>query len=155
VLRDDGSEIDATFRVERIGDKVSVVFEARGGTTGEAGARNTQYNDGLETLLRRFKSQSMQITDALVESRETLDLPVEDRRILIQTGAYPIMIDDPGALRRDLGTAQAKVGRAVGAKGGGNQTRRIRLVVRQLQGRVEPRELARDLSGGTTRGEPR
>ncbi len=34
VHRDDGTEIDATFRVERIGDTPSVVIESRGGTRG-------------------------------------------------------------------------------------------------------------------------
>lgn len=48
---------------------MSVVIEARGGTAGSAGARNTAYAAGFELLLRRLKAARARIKDAVVDSR--------------------------------------------------------------------------------------
>jgi hypothetical protein len=50
--RDNGEVIDASFRVKAMGDQQSVVYESRGGTTGGSDARNVDYAEGLELVLR-------------------------------------------------------------------------------------------------------
>ncbi len=64
-----------------------------------------------------------------------------------QDQPYPLAIDDPAALGRKLGAGQARVGRAPGARGSGNRTRRIRLFLTATS--VESAaELARFLASG-------
>lgn len=127
VFRDDGAEIDATFSVEKNGSALSVIFEARGGRAGARGTRNTQYAQGLETVLRRLQEMDSRISDCLVESRETASLSMDERRVPIDDSQYPIRIEDAALLRRKIASASARVARGKEAKGSGNQTRRIRL----------------------------
>jgi hypothetical protein len=146
VRRDDGVTIDATFRVERVGDVQTIVIESRGGTTGSTAERNRDYAPGLELVLKRLGAAGFRLADAQVESRETLNLPPADRRLDVGA-AFPITIDNPAALRKRMSAAQARVGRAPGARGGGNQTRRVRLFVEATGEGLEDRELARRLAG--------
>jgi SOS-response transcriptional repressor LexA len=125
----DGAVIDASFRVERVGDARTIVFESRGGTKGSASERNVEYAQGLELLLVRLKDAGLSITDVLVESRDTLSVPAADRRVVLRDATYPVLITDPAALRKKISAAQALVGRARGAKGGGNQNKRLRIYV--------------------------
>jgi superfamily II DNA or RNA helicase/diadenosine tetraphosphate (Ap4A) HIT family hydrolase/HKD family nuclease/SOS-response transcriptional repressor LexA len=124
---DSGKLLDASFRIERIEDQLTIIYESRGGTKGSGRERNTQYAPGLEALLARLAAMDVQITDVVVESGKTFELPLDQRKLTIEGERYPLRIIDPVALRRKLGAAQAKVGRAEGAKGSGNSTRRIRL----------------------------
>lgn len=148
---DAGNVLDASFRVERVGDQITIIYESRGGTKGSGTERNTQYSLGLEVLLARLAAMNAQITDAVVESEKTLDLPIEQRRLSLEGERYPLRILNPATLRGKLSAAQTQVGRAKGAKGSGNSTRRIRLFVtganlpqagagfaRQLSGSREP-----------------
>lgn len=128
VVDDDGREIDASFRVETVGERRTIVFESRGGTAGTKQSRNEDYNRGLSLVLKQIAEAGEVLLDALVESRDTASVPEEQRRLVLSR-PYPIQIEDPEALRREMSRAQAKVGRAPGAKGGGNQTRRLRLFV--------------------------
>jgi intein/homing endonuclease len=126
-VRDDhGKELDATFRVEPVGNRLSIVFEARGGTRGSKDARNADYDDGLQKILDRLKALGLSIEDALVDSRITAHLSPKDRRI---PGDYPLVLEDASAVRRRLRAGQQRVGRAAGARGAGNSTKRIRLIV--------------------------
>jgi superfamily II DNA or RNA helicase/diadenosine tetraphosphate (Ap4A) HIT family hydrolase len=52
VHRSDGTSIDASFRVERIGSALTVVIESRGGTRGSKAERNVDYSQGLELRAR-------------------------------------------------------------------------------------------------------
>lgn len=125
--RADGTEVDATYRVELLEVKPTIVIEARGGTRGTPAALNTEYSEGLQLLLERLKKAQLTILDAAVETRDTRDLPIEVRRL--DLGApYPVEVTDPDALRRAIGRAQERVGRKPGATGG-NSTRRIRIWV--------------------------
>ena len=132
VRKDDGSQLDASFRVERVGDAWTVIFESRGGTRGSAAERNTDYAEGLELVLRRLGSADVDIADIVVESRETERLPLEDRRLDLGE-PYPVPIVDAAALRRSISASQARIGRGEGARGGGNRTKRIRLFLRTGQ----------------------
>jgi superfamily II DNA or RNA helicase/diadenosine tetraphosphate (Ap4A) HIT family hydrolase/SOS-response transcriptional repressor LexA len=131
VALEGGQLLDATYALEPLGDKVSLVFEARGGTSGTSSARNTQYAEGLGVLLERLGRHGAWIDDAQVESRDTLTLAPAARRMQL---TYPLRLDDVDAARRALTASQARVGRepgarGPGARGPGNRTRRIRLVL--------------------------
>ncbi len=130
VRRADGTELDASFRVERVGDATTVVFESRGGTRGSSAQRNADYDDGLTLLLTRLHDAGIGLADVVVESREGARLAPAERRVTITDRPYPIEIGDAVTLRRQLGAAQAQVGRAPGARGSGNRTRRLRLFLR-------------------------
>jgi superfamily II DNA or RNA helicase len=143
--RDDGTALDASFRVEPVGDALSVVFESRGGTRGSKEERNSEYAPGLLLLLERLRGRGLRIADAVVESRDTVAVPVEERRLALDGRAYPLVIDDADAVRRALSAAQAKVGRAPGARGPGNATKRLRLVLDGAA--IGATELARLLEG--------
>jgi hypothetical protein len=123
--RADGSEVDATYRVERKDGQTSIVFEARGGTKGTSSAQNTEYGEGLRLLLEKLAAEGAVITDAAVESRATAELTLEERRLDLGE-PYPVAIGDAEELRRRIGKAQERIGRAPEARGG-NATKRIRL----------------------------
>lgn len=123
-VRPDGTTIDATFRLEEVDGRPTIVLEARGGTRGSSEARNTDYAEGLEFILERLARTGLTLADAAVDTRETAHLPLEARRL--DLGSYPVTISDPAELRRRLSTAQGKVGKAPGTRAG-NPTRRLRL----------------------------
>jgi superfamily II DNA or RNA helicase/diadenosine tetraphosphate (Ap4A) HIT family hydrolase/SOS-response transcriptional repressor LexA len=143
----DGAVLDASFRVERVGDAYTVVLESRGGTRGSAAERNTEYAQGLELLLERLGAGGLRIADILAESRETASLPAGARRVALEDRPYPIAIDDAARLRKQISAAQARVGRPAGARGGGNQTRRLRIFL-EPGAAVARTELARLLERG-------
>lgn len=124
-----GRDIDASYRLERVGDASTIVFESRGGTKGSASERNTEYAKGLELLLTRLQAAGCRIDDIVVESRDTAALAAADRRVVLKDATYPLTIDDADVVRRKISAAQAQVGRARGSKCGGNQTRRLRIFV--------------------------
>lgn len=126
VHRADGSRVDATFFVERVGDALTIVVESRGGTKGSSTERNGQYSEGLELILERLGATGARLADALVESRDTAALSPTERRLDLGT-PYPVKIEDASALRKTLSGAQAKIGRQEGARGSGNRTKRLRL----------------------------
>jgi superfamily II DNA or RNA helicase/diadenosine tetraphosphate (Ap4A) HIT family hydrolase len=140
-LDDSGREVDATFSVEPVGTGLSLVFESRGGTRGSKDERNTEYAEGLRLLLERLGTRGYRLADAQVISRETATLSSEELRLIVEEMPYPIRITDADAARRKLSSAIAKVGRAPGAKGAGNSTKRIRL---WLEG---PEATASELAG--------
>lgn len=143
VRSDDGTPVDATFRVEPVGGTLSIVLESRGGTQGTGTARNTHYDRGLQLLLERLAAAGLPLADAVVESRDTARLSHEERRLELPQ-PYPVRIDDVATLKRAIGAAQARVGRQPGAKGSGNRTRRLRLFVATPMG---AEALARTLEG--------
>jgi SOS-response transcriptional repressor LexA len=144
----DGREIDASFNVERVGDARTIVYESRGGTKGSRNERNVDYAQGLELLLARLKSFGLRLADVLVESGDTRALPTADRRVALKDEAYPVEISDAAVVRKKISAGQALVGRAKGAKGGGNQTKRLRIFL-EGAGLDSLVELARALETGS------
>lgn len=144
----DGKPLDATFRLERVGNAMTIVFESRGGTRGSAAERNVDYNQGLELILDRLGKLGIAIADVLVESKTTANLTPEERRVHVEGERLPIVVTNAAALRKKLSAAQARVGRAEGAKGGGNQTKRIRLYLTEASARLAAGELLRALERG-------
>jgi histidine ammonia-lyase len=87
----------------------------------------------------------LSLTDAAVESRATAALSLDDRRLQLEDQPYPVRITDVAALKRRLSAAAARVGRAEGAKGAGNSTKRLRLWLTGAE--VTAEELAARLEG--------
>lgn len=123
-IRDDnGAALDATFSVEELGGTLILTYESRGP------GRNTQYNAGLETLLRRLADQSVVIADIRIASRDSAQLSAPERRVNADGYSFPIALDtlDVPAFRRALGAAQARTARGPDAATGGNPTKRIEI----------------------------
>ena len=98
--------------------------------SGSRPPRNPDYNHALTVLLTRLGMLDAVLVDALVDSRHTqqLGVPEADRR-LIETPIRLALEPDVDALRRRMGTAQARIAQAPDATKGGNATKRIRLRV--------------------------
>ena len=130
VVDDHGRAMDAEYLVEADGGHLALIMESRSGMSGRRAPRNPDYNRALTILLARLGMLNAVLVDALVDSRHTQDLglPEADRR-LIQAPIRLALEPDADALRRRLGTAQAKIAQAPDATKGGNSTKRIRLRV--------------------------
>ncbi len=91
-IREGGTEIDATFSVERLTDKiVAIYFESRSGGRNSPNARNTEYERGLEVLLQRLADrgaiiQSVALSphgqDELFELKLESDYPLAMRDVV-------------------------------------------------------------------------
>lgn len=125
-----GRAVDAVYHVEADGGYLAVIMEGRSGMSGRRAPRNTDYNRALAILSARLGSLDAVLADALVDSRHTQDqgVPQAERR-LIQVPIRLALEPDTEALRRRLGTAQAKIAQAPDAAKGGDSTTRIRLCV--------------------------
>ena len=130
LLDDHGRVMDAEYLVEADGGHLALIMESRSGSSSSRAPRNPDYNRALTILLTRLGKLNAVLVDALVDSRHTQDLglPEADRR-LIQAPIQLALEPDLDALRRRLGTAQAKIAQAPDATKGGNATKRIRLRV--------------------------
>lgn len=125
---DDGFVMDAEYQVETDGRYLALIMESSSGRSGSRPPRHPDYNRALALLLSRLGRLNAILVDALVDSRETrrMGLPEDERRL----ARVPIRLNqepDIGALRRRMGTAQARIGQAPDATKGGNSTKRIRL----------------------------
>jgi Protein NO VEIN, C-terminal len=130
LVDDHGRAMDAEYLVEADGGYLALIVESRSGMSGRRAPRNPDYNRALTILLARLGTLNAVLVDALVDSRHTqeLGLPEADRR-LIQAPIRLAFQADADALRRRLGTAQAKIAQTPDATKGGNSTKRIRLRV--------------------------
>jgi hypothetical protein len=122
--------MDAEYLVEADGGHLALIMESRSGKSGRQAPRNPDYNCALTILLARLSTLNAVLVDSLVDSRHTQDLGLSeaDRRI-IQAPIRLALEPDADALRRHLGSAQAKIAQAPDATKGGNSTKRIRLRV--------------------------
>ncbi|MFT3707024.1 MAG: hypothetical protein QM817_05080 [Archangium sp.] len=100
--------LDAEFSVEPVGDRQSIVVEARGGTKGSGSEQNTAYSAGLLLILERLAKAKLRILDAMVETDATNKLTLEKRRLVLRDRPYPVTIDDAEALRTLIKRAQAE-----------------------------------------------
>jgi hypothetical protein len=116
VVDDEGRLLDAHLELT----ETAVIVHSRGGTKGAANERNSQYGDGLRTLLRRLQTARLNIDGAWVDSSVVQALPLSERMIL-QPGEDQL---GPTEAFRLVSTRMAKVGRSDGASGG-NPTKRI------------------------------
>ena len=126
-VRDKGKEIDATFHVEEAAGRLSIVYHARGGTGDNA--INTRYAEGLRIILECLRLMNATVVDAVVDSKTAASLPWEERRLHSELPLRLRDLSDMDQLRRRLSHAAAQSGRASGARGSGNGTKRIRMFV--------------------------
>lgn len=127
---DDGEELDAHFALERSEVGYALTYGARWGGRGAASVGNSQYGLGLRLLLSRIATLGGILLEVRLDSSRVKDLP-DDMRVLDLGTPYPIAVreHDPEELRLRIGRAQAGIGRAPGARGSGNSTRRIQLQI--------------------------
>jgi len=127
ITDDDGGAVDATFHIEEAAGRLSIVFHARGGTGDKA--LNTKYAEGLTIILERLRLMNATLVDAVVDSRTAAKLPWEARQLHDEFPMRLRDLTDMDHLRRRLSKGAAAAGRPKGAKGGGNNTKRVRLFV--------------------------
>ncbi len=127
-----GTALDASFRVDRIGDKFVLFFASRGGSLGTTSARNTQYHLGLGVLLRRLQLLGASLTDAVLDSTRARKYSVEHRRLHLPAEfQLPLSlagVEDIDRLRLAISDAQRTVVSASESNPRhGNRVRSIRL----------------------------
>jgi 5-methylcytosine-specific restriction enzyme A len=128
LLDDDGRRLDAEYLAEPDGSYIALIMESRSGMSGSRPPRNPDYNQALTVLLARLGQLNALLVDAVVDSRHVRDLGLpESERRLIPAPVRLATEPDVAALRRRMGTAQAKIAQAPDATKGGNSTKRIRL----------------------------
>ena len=118
-------ELDATFSIGRNREAEFLLIESRGP------GRNTNYGEGLEVLLRGLADLDASVEDILIDSADTRHLSMDQRRLGLRSHSYPIQLralTDLASLRRDITRTAAATARLTEAVGGGNPTKRLRLV---------------------------
>lgn len=151
ILSAAGDALDATFSLRLTDDGAELTLESRGP------GRNTEYTDGLRTLLGRLGALDALLVDAYLDTRETQRqrLSREQRRLALPAGAsYPLRLStaDVDATVASLEASQAEIGQAPGARGG-NVPRRMTLLVRPARSRAQlPALLEATLAGSTRVG---
>lgn len=131
VHTESGESLNAHFSVVVEEPGFAVYLESRSGALDSPQRRNPDYNLALWYLLSRLAASNAVLLNATVESKETRDLPLSDRGIEIGS-PYPVSLErsDPSDLRLQLTRGQRTVGRSAFAGHGGNNTKRIKLLVR-------------------------
>jgi len=119
---DNGQELDATFSVEEVEGRWSLVMESRGGTAGTSKARNVDYIPGMDLLLMRLGRMGFRLVDAALESAPVMSLPLEQRRLELRTSSYPVELREQDA---------AELGKELRAAQRNNTTRRVRLYIEE------------------------
>jgi len=128
-----GKPLDAMCSVAGTPTGCQITFECRGGTKGTSNARNLEYMDGLDAVLRRLVSLQAVLVDAFLDTKTTtrLGLSHEDRRLNMPGFAFPVFLSptvDLVRLRNELCASQRPIGRTADAKGAGNNTKRFAIV---------------------------
>ena len=141
-----GKPINATFQVEVSDGKTSVIIRSRGGTKGSANEQNTEYNLGVELILSRLKAKGCKLVDAVLDTKYTKSQGLSHDERRLNVGKYPIALSSQNLSKLTKGLCDAQRGiRKPGAKGLGNNTKRMRLFVEGMPSDVE--KIAAILSG--------
>lgn len=120
---DDGAEVNARFDVEEHGGVPHVVFHSRGG----ADDRNTEYGKGLVLLLQRLRKSGLGVERVELSSTQARLMSLADRTLAVDVSD----LSAPDRVAAAVGQAAAKAGRKPGAKGSGNNTKQLRIVLRE------------------------
>lgn len=137
-----------------MGPPASVVLESRGGPKiAQRGRkpRNPDYGDALRLILTRAKELGGTLVRAEIASAATADLPASEREIRSPDLTFPLdlaAVVDIESLRLDLMRNQRRLGTEDPEASGGNNTRRLRLLL-DLGGGLPPTALERRLAGIT------
>ena len=146
---DAGVVLNAEFEIEPDGDHLALVMRSAGGkVNGSPHGRNHQYNLALELLLRRLRERGAALENGVVDSAQVKHLP-EAERTIVASRVVLATTPDIGALRKELGRAQGKIGQS----GDGNATKQIRLRLRVPGYAADDADrLAADLAKPANRG---
>lgn len=116
---DSGTPIDAHFMVQ----SGELILLSRGGSRNSIDARNTEYHQALDILLKRTSGPELMLTGVWVDSSVARKLPIEQRAIFYPEDAEAT----PQELCKIFSKRMASVARAPDAKpGGGNPTKQLR-----------------------------
>jgi hypothetical protein len=119
--------LNAEFGVEVDDGELSLVLESAGGAVaGSRHSRNHDYVPALRLLLSRLRSRRAILVSAAVASSRVAGLP-EDQRTLVRGPLELAPVVDVETLRREITTAQGRIGQARGTQKEGNNRKRIRL----------------------------
>jgi hypothetical protein len=126
IVDDFGSSLNADFSVTAEGDGLALALESSGGKLADGSVRNADYRNALELLLRRLGDRRAVVRMAMVDSLATKNLPEEDR--LLVHGPLRLKPGlDFADLRKQLTSAQGRIGQSEDAPKAGNNSKRIRL----------------------------
>jgi hypothetical protein len=130
LIDDHGEPLDAEYDVEPDGEQLSIILESMSGRADGRPSRNTQYRPALELLLARLKDLDAVLEAAVVDSRVTQRLRLdENARALTSAPIRLADVTDLLEFRRDLTNRQTTIAQAPDARRPGNSTKRIRLRV--------------------------
>lgn len=144
--------LDCTFHVEPHESRVTLVLDSRYGRIGSARVHNSQYAEGFELLLLRLAELELNVT------RVTLHPTRRPEGALLSSPDYtfPIALkldSDFRALRLAIGRSCSAADRRPGARGKGNDTKRLRIYLSGSAGR-SLESLGEFLSLGSDAGRP-
>lgn len=143
----DGTELDADFELEGRSYGADLVLHSRSGSKTK-NARNPDYFDALEEILRRIGTLGATISSVHIDSSVALQLPAAARRLQLDYPLRPADTPDIAALRREITRAQRTVARTGTSLGtGGNNHKRIRIAVDLTQNSVTIGNLVAALQG--------
>ena len=128
----------------------SIQIESSGGAKTGVAVRNPDYVKGLDALLARMAQLGLVLIDGYVDSGKVQSLPVADRRLDVAPSVYPVDLRDAAdlaSLRATMLRSSSRIGQTPGAKGGGNQRKALRLMVKGLVGEWPNAKLADALAG--------
>ena len=116
--------LNAELQIEVLSDvgHLELILESRGPN------RNTDYTECLKVVLRSLCDAEAKIFSVEVVSQRTKNLDVSGRQLDFR---YPIQLDpmtDFAKLTSRIGDLQRKIGSGAKTPGGGNRTRRLRIV---------------------------
>lgn len=142
-----GVQLNAEFDVAVDGGYLSLVLESAGGrVVGAEHSRNHEYVPALRLLLSRLRDREAVLVSAVVASSRVSALS-EDERILIRGRLKLADVVDVERLRREITTAQGRIGQADGATKEGNNRKRIQLRLElPAYGIGDAHRLAQDLA---------
>ena len=129
-----GHELNASVYKTITDGRIEYLFGSRSGKKGSKNERNPDYFKAMEVLLHQLRQRDMILQDIIVDSKDTEHLPITEKRATPNGKVLPIRLididsDNIKKLRLKINRAVAEIGRRPDAKGVGNSTKKIRLIV--------------------------
>lgn len=128
LVREDGTQIKANMDVFKGADWIEVVVDSAGGA-GE-GAKNPEYAEAVEVLLRRLASIDALLIGVVLNSRPVAHTSLKDRVITLDEFQYPIQLSgvrEYSELRKAIASSSAR--QLSDSAKGGNPRRRLSLLI--------------------------
>jgi 5-methylcytosine-specific restriction protein A len=143
-LDDSGREVDATFSIEIGNHGFDVIIESRsGGAKGSNRVRNSEYALGLELLLSRLSRYSPYLISVMIDSAVSRSRATSERLFIMSDFPMPLLLApsfDVTGFRLELGRQSSAFGRTSDF-GGGNRTKRLRLMFGPVAGLTSAEEI--------------